>query len=444
MMSAWTKFRSALRAFRIARAGNVAITFAFATLPIIVFVGFAVDYSHANSVKVAMQQALDAAALMLSKEAATDSSDQLKANAQKYFNALFTRPEAQNVTVTASYTTSAGTAVVINGSADVPTSLLGIIGYDTITVSSSSIVKWGSNLLRVALVLDNTGSMADAGKMTALQSATKSLLTQLQNAASADGDVYVSIVPFVKDANLGAANYSSNYLDWTAWAGEPPYIKTNKPSNWSSTGPGSSCPFTSSWGGTTYGFLCMTGPTNGSSTTSTIPSSGSYAGYICPSIDDGSKLPLQRNVYYNGCYNSVPTTTTTTTQVAKGWGASCGGRNNCSCTGTGSNTVCTQTTTTTGAPYTHTWIANATSTWNGCVVDRGNSSGPDTVNNYDTNAAAPDTTKPTTLYAAEQYSSCPQAAMGLSYNWSSMNTLVSNMTPAGNTNQAIGLQLGWM
>ena len=136
MMSIWTKFRTALRAFRIAHGGNVAITFAFATLPIIAGVGFAVDYSHANAVKVAMQQALDATALMLSKEAATDSSDVLKANAAKYFAALFTRPEAKNVTVTANYTTSGGTSVVINGSADVPTSLLGIIGYNTITVNS--------------------------------------------------------------------------------------------------------------------------------------------------------------------------------------------------------------------------------------------------------------------------------------------------------------------
>ena len=34
--------------------------------------------------------------------------------------------------------------------------------------------------------------------------------------------------------------------------------------------------------------------------------------------------------------------------------------------------------------------------------------------------------------------------MGLSYDWDAMNTLVTNMQPAGNTNQAIGLQLGWM
>ena len=115
MMSVWTKFCSSLRAFRIARGGNVAITFAIATLPIVTFVGFAVDYSHANSVKVALQSALDSTALMLSKEAATDTSAQLQANAVKYFNALFTRPEAKNITVSANYTTSGGTALVVNG-----------------------------------------------------------------------------------------------------------------------------------------------------------------------------------------------------------------------------------------------------------------------------------------------------------------------------------------
>ena len=34
--------------------------------------------------------------------------------------------------------------------------------------------------------------------------------------------------------------------------------------------------------------------------------------------------------------------------------------------------------------------------------------------------------------------------MGLNYNWANMKNLVTNMSPGGNTNQAIGLQLGWM
>ena len=53
---------------RNAKAGNVVITFAL-TIPIIGFVGAAVDYSRANSAKASMQAALDAAAFTLSKEA---------------------------------------------------------------------------------------------------------------------------------------------------------------------------------------------------------------------------------------------------------------------------------------------------------------------------------------------------------------------------------------
>src|SRR5665213_941055 len=214
MLTAWKNLRRALAAFRVARKGNVAITFALATLPIVGAVGFAVDYSHANSVKAAMQSALDSTALMLSKEAATDSNTQLQTNALKYFTALFTRPEAKSITITASYNASAGSQVLVNGSAQLPTNFLGVIGYNSLTVNGSATAKWGSSRLRVALVLDNTGSMADDGKITALKSATNSLLSQLQSAVTVNGDVYVSIVLFVKDVNLGSGNWNSNYVYW--------------------------------------------------------------------------------------------------------------------------------------------------------------------------------------------------------------------------------------
>jgi hypothetical protein len=48
------------------------------------------------------------------------------------------------------------------------------------------------------------------------------------------------------------------------------------------------------------------------------------------------------------------------------------------------------------------------------------------------------------MFAAEQYGSCSQPAMPLSYNWSTMATLVDNLSPNGNTNQGIGLAHGWM
>ena len=77
-------------------------------------------------------------------------------------------------------------------------------------------------------------------------------------------------------------------------------------------------------------------------------------------------------------------------------------------------------------------------------MDRGLLTGPDTTNNYDTNVAGTDATINASLFAAEEYGSCPQPVRGLSYDWTAMNTLVDNMSPAGSTNQNIGLQLGWM
>ena len=52
-----------LRRFRADQAGNVAVTFTLALVPIMGFVGTAVDYSRGNSIKSAMQQAADSTAL---------------------------------------------------------------------------------------------------------------------------------------------------------------------------------------------------------------------------------------------------------------------------------------------------------------------------------------------------------------------------------------------
>ena len=48
-----------------------------------------------------------------------------------------------------------------------------------------------------------------------------------------------------------------------------------------------------------------------------------------------------------------------------------------------------------------------------------------------------------TLFPAEQYDNCPLQMMGLSYDWTTMNSLVDQMYPNGNTNQPIGLAWAW-
>ena len=208
------RLRQALGDFRTANAGNVAITFALVSLVLVCAVGSAIDYSRANDMKVKLQAAVDSTALMLSKQAAVDTSAQLQTNASKYFLAMFNPPGVKDITINAAYSTTGGTNIIVNGSALVPTVLMQVFGIDTIKVGSSSTVKWGSARLRVALVLDNTGSMQQSGKMSALKTAATSFLSQLKSAATVNGDVYVSIIPFSTSVNLGSSNYTQSWLTW--------------------------------------------------------------------------------------------------------------------------------------------------------------------------------------------------------------------------------------
>jgi hypothetical protein len=71
--------------------------------------------------------------------------------------------------------------------------------------------------MRVAMALDVTGSMADDGKMPAMQTAAKSLIDQLSPLAKNPGDIYISVVPFAKDVNFGSSYYNQTYMDWSVW-----------------------------------------------------------------------------------------------------------------------------------------------------------------------------------------------------------------------------------
>jgi Flp pilus assembly protein TadG len=203
--------------FRTSRRGNVTTTFALATIPLVGFVGAAVDYSHANSVKAAMQAAVDSTALMMSKQAAGMSQTEIQPKAEAYFKALFNRPEADAVAVNASYTTGAGSKIVVTATAALKTNFMGLMGVSQMPIRVESMAKWGNTKLRVALALDTTGSMIEAGKIDALKTATKSLLKQLKAAAATDGDVYAAIVPFSKDVNFGQGYYKDTSIRWDLW-----------------------------------------------------------------------------------------------------------------------------------------------------------------------------------------------------------------------------------
>jgi Flp pilus assembly protein TadG len=81
------------------------------------------------------------------------------------------------------------------------------------------------------------------------------------------------------------------------------------------------------------------------------------------------------------------------------------------------------------------WTPDPHSTWNGCVNDRDQ--------NNDVLNTATLAGSPATMYRAHQASACPTAMMTLSYDWPALNSKIDAMTPTGNTNVTIGMQLAW-
>ena len=463
-----------LREFRSARSGNVATIFALALIPILGFVGAAVDFSRANAVKAQMQTSIDSVALMLQKNASKLSPDQLQTAAQNYFLAVFEERYGTNdIQVSSTYSTTGGSNVVVNVSAEVPTTFMQILGFKQLPISTSTTARWGNSRLRVALVLDNTGSMAQSGKLTALKTATANLLTQLQNAASTDGDVYVSIIPFVKDVAVDRSVYNSSWDSWIQWddGTDNSWDGANGTCSVGNQSPRSKCVAQSACsisgynsksscenGGTcsisgnnsqsscqNAGICSISGKTNQNSCTSagicsvagyTTQSSCQSAG-VCsnPGITDQSSCTSSK-----ACSDS----NYTSKGQCKKYGGTWAKGTWTSTPGKWTAGVWTTGVWTAGVWQSATWTPNNHSTWNGCFTDRGTSTAPGTSAGYDQDVTEPTSSIPATLYPAEQYSACPMAVMGLSYDWGTMNSMVNNMVANGNTNQPIGLVWGWL
>jgi len=154
---------SALRRFAKADQGNIAAMFAFAALPILAFVGAAIDYSRVNNARTSLQSALDSTALMVSKDLTngTISESDIDAKAKSYFAALYTGKigtvSAADIHATYTPKNSKGISnILITGSGTMQTDFMKVAGFPNLKYDTGSTAAWGNTRMRVAMVLDNT------------------------------------------------------------------------------------------------------------------------------------------------------------------------------------------------------------------------------------------------------------------------------------------------
>lgn len=204
------------RRFHDCQRGAVAVIVALSAIPLVVMAGMAVDVSQAYLVKARLSHALDAAALAVgSMRTTTTNTTYLEAQFNNFVDANYASTEI-GATHDLTFVDNGG-IIGVTGKATLNTVFMGIIGINTITVSSSSEIVVETTGLELVMVLDNTGSMGSNGKMSDMKTSALELIDIVFGNETAPDLLKVGLVPFDNTVNIGTGN-AAYVTDPTAYS----------------------------------------------------------------------------------------------------------------------------------------------------------------------------------------------------------------------------------
>jgi Flp pilus assembly protein TadG len=208
------RLRAGVRRFMRSRAGAIAPMFALLAVPMVIGLGAAVDIGRATTSRNNLQDALDATGLALSHLPASTPAATLATDAQQWLNANLHDGSISNVTLSV---TSSTQQVVVTANAKVTTTLAALAGISQVPISGHTTVQWGLSHIELALVLDNTGSMADDNKLTDLKSAAGTLVNTLSASVSPSDPtaLKIGVVPFSMTVNVGSQYQTASWITGT-------------------------------------------------------------------------------------------------------------------------------------------------------------------------------------------------------------------------------------
>ncbi len=199
-----------LSRFRRDKRGNVAMIYALSIVPLFGFVGFSIDYARMTNSRERLQSSIDAAALAGASLPSTVAPSDVKAKVEQILASTNGDTLLQNVTTTVN---ADALSVNITSTGFVNSSFTSVLGFSSFRIGTSAIAQRPrTKKADIALVLDNTGSMAsivgngdNTTKIDSLKAAisgssssTTDGLTGLLRTAfvSRPDDVRIALVPF--------------------------------------------------------------------------------------------------------------------------------------------------------------------------------------------------------------------------------------------------------
>lgn len=203
-----------LRAFRRNERGAVALIFGLALVPMVGFVGVALDYNRASQARVVAASAADAAVLEGVKGPGTFAERRARAEKLLQHNMASVAP---GTIFTATFTeitengVSSGMRVTING--EIPAKLMPVLGQSILRFGVEAEAKTPANEnLDVVFVLDTTDSM-EGNRIATLKSATTGLLDDFQSRVLRADQLRLAVVPFAQYVNIGLQRRNEPWLD---------------------------------------------------------------------------------------------------------------------------------------------------------------------------------------------------------------------------------------
>lgn len=199
-----------LRNFYRDQRGNFAVMFALTMVPICGIVGAAIDYGRASEINAKLAEALDAAVLAVGTQPKMSNADAYKIVDD--WVATHLGPTYDGYWHLNSVKVGNDGTILASASGNVETQLGKLLGLDEMGIVSTSEAIRSMGKVEVALVLDNTGSMAGR-KLTKLKEAAHALVEELVEATKDPKDLRIALVPFSQTVNVGATNRNAAWID---------------------------------------------------------------------------------------------------------------------------------------------------------------------------------------------------------------------------------------
>ncbi|MDJ1159218.1 pilus assembly protein [Chelatococcus sp. SYSU_G07232] len=235
---------SALQRFLIAcqrsEAGNIVVWFALALTPLMLGIGSTIDYTRAASLRAKLQQVTDATVLAIAPMALSRSDAEVTDAAKRYFAGAMAREfpgastetMAEHAFVDSVTISSARTEVKIRTVAYYEPVFMAALASGVGQTARVTLGAFARSLLsndsyEIALVLDNSGSMASSAggksKMDATKEAALKLVDALfpidamvQQTATSGPRMQISLVPFTISVKVGKEFKDAPWIDTAA------------------------------------------------------------------------------------------------------------------------------------------------------------------------------------------------------------------------------------